>query len=296
MPQRRRIQFSSPSDVIADLERLRAGPYQRLGTWSLEQVAWHCMQAIPSPLIDVPPAPPTDDQKKFQGLLQGFIDAPEVPAGFPAAVQIVPPANPDPSTVDELIKRLESLDTFNGMYVPFGPAGIAPFNLVRQFAIAHCRHHLSFLIPQAQRRTGVRYQNFDEVIADVKRLRAGCTQAGKWSLAQVCWHLNVATNRVMANPVQDETPEQLARKPLFAQVLSSGSLPSGIEGPAPIMPPADAPESSIDDFLATLEKLKTHTFGPGHHRLFGNLTGDELRQSILIHSAHHLSHLCPASS
>ncbi len=77
-------------------------------------------------------------------------------------------------------------------------------------------------------------------------------------------------------------------------MLSSGRLPSGIEAPKPVLPPATAGEADIDAFLATVVKLDGELL-PVEHRLFGGVTGDEIRKLQLIHCAHHFGHFRPTT-
>jgi hypothetical protein len=145
----------------------------------------------------------------------------------------------------------------------------------------------------ATRRT-LNYATVDDVIADVRRLRRGYAKAGRWSLAQACWHLNATTGFIMRpGPHPEPTPEQVAGRARLQAILDGGQLPSGIQAPETVTPPADAPESAADDFVATLERVKTFPGPFAPHRLFGRLSDDEARRLILLHAAHHLSHLVP---
>ncbi len=152
-------------------------------------------------------------------------------------------------------------------------------------------------IPQAARRDSLRYSSIDEVIADIKLLRKGYAQTGQWSLPQICWHLDVTTQRRMApGPYAPETPEQSARRPMMAQIIASGKLPPGLVAPPDLTPAPDLGEPAIDALLQTLDRLKSFKGPYAPHRLFGNLNEVESQQQILIHSAHHLSHLVPTGN
>lgn len=147
------------------------------------------------------------------------------------------------------------------------------------------------------RRQSLRYASIDDIIADIIKLRKGYVQTGDWNLPQVCWHLDVTTQRRMApGPHAPVTPEQLARRPVFDQVVATGKLPPGLVAPPDLTPAKNLGESAIDALLQTLEKLKTFKGPYAPHRLFGQLTDAESQQQILIHSAHHLSHLVPTGN
>jgi Protein of unknown function (DUF1569) len=139
------------------------------------------------------------------------------------------------------------------------------------------------------------FQDVDAVIAEVKRLRGTkCEKAGNWSLEQVCFHLNVAMNNTMRPgphaPVE-VSPELKAR---LANLLATGQMPGGLKGPEIANPPENVPDGTIDQFLATLEKLKTFKGPYAPHRLFGEISTSEFSKLHLMHSAHHLGHIVPA--
>jgi hypothetical protein len=143
----------------------------------------------------------------------------------------------------------------------------------------------------------IRYANEDEAIADVERLRKGYTQIGGWSLPQMAWHLNLAVRaRMKPGPHPPDSPEQIARRPMAQHVLSmNGYLPDGITAPEPMQPPADAPDTSVDDLITALRELKGYTAEIAPHRLFGRLPDADARRLNLIHCAHHLSYLVPTT-
>jgi hypothetical protein len=144
----------------------------------------------------------------------------------------------------------------------------------------------------------IRFADEDAVIADVERLRRGYTKAGSWSLPQMAWHLNQAVQaRMKPGPHPDDTPEQVARQPLLQHVLAmNGYLPDGISAPEPLVPPADAPESSCDELVASLRQLKAYKGQIAPHRLFGHIPDKDARRLNLIHCAHHLSYLTPTTA
>jgi hypothetical protein len=143
-------------------------------------------------------------------------------------------------------------------------------------------------------RRKLRYDSAADVIGDIERLRAGaCDRCGNWTLAQACWHLNTAMSFQLQGHKTPDTPEQLAAKERVKQVLAIGMLPSGVKAPDRITPPADVPDSAVDDFIATLRKFESFKGPFSTHRLFGNLADDEMRRLNLIHAAHHLSHFVP---
>jgi len=142
----------------------------------------------------------------------------------------------------------------------------------------------------------LRFANVDEAIAEIQRLRKGCTRAGNWSLAQACWHLNTILRYLMKpGEFPPDTAEQQARRPIFERILATGEIPSGIQAPEHITPPADCDASAIDALIEALTASKSFAGPFAPHRLFGNLTHDEMTRHNLIHCARHLGHLIPTA-
>jgi hypothetical protein len=76
----------------------------------------------------------------------------------------------------------------------------------------------------------------------------------------------------------------------------NGYLPDGITAPDAMQPPADAPQSAIDDLIASLKQIKAYTGEIAPHRIFGHIPDAEARRLNLIHCAHHLSYLTPTTA
>jgi Protein of unknown function (DUF1569) len=144
-------------------------------------------------------------------------------------------------------------------------------------------------------RRSLRFDNYDEVMADVERLLEGHTTVGTWSLGQICRHLATVARRVVDLPASTPSdPSQWVGEERKRQVFETRLLPEGLPGPPEIMPPlglddreeAEGLRRAIAHFLAS----------PGPvipHRLFGPMTRAEWHQLQLIHLAHHLSFAVP---
>jgi len=143
-------------------------------------------------------------------------------------------------------------------------------------------------------RRPIKFNSMDDVIADVERLRrSDCARCGQWTLAQICSHLDMALTYAMSGTKTPNTPEQDAARPRLDNVLASGQLPAGIQGPPQLMPPPDVPDAAIDSFIATAKRFAAFPGPFGPHRRFGNIGDDVIRRLVLIHAAHHLSHFVP---
>jgi hypothetical protein len=141
----------------------------------------------------------------------------------------------------------------------------------------------------------VKFENVDAAIAEIEQLRHGCTPTGNWSLPQACWHLNQILTYFMTTPARTpmETPPGGPEK--LAAILSAGAIPSGIQSPERVLPPANCTDADVTAFITTLQKFKTFAGPFPPHRLFGAMTPEEGKKLNLIHIAHHLSKLIPAA-
>ena len=147
-------------------------------------------------------------------------------------------------------------------------------------------------------RRRLKFSNVDELAAEVRRLRPGYSQAGNWNLPQICWHLN-KTVRFSMQPGATSLPKSRVERAVQwltgRIVLTTGRVPTGISAPQRIVPPAEASEESIDEFLASLSELMAYSGEFGIHPRFGRLSRDQYMRVHFIHSAHHLGFLTPTN-
>jgi hypothetical protein len=137
--------------------------------------------------------------------------------------------------------------------------------------------------------------NVDEVAAEVRRLRKGYRKAGKWSLAQVCWHLNAVMVRTMApgpHAAVEAGPEVRAG---LAKILANGELPP-VQAPERVVPAEEVGEVEVEGFLETLERFREFRGPFAPHRLFGEMGFEDYVRLHMIHCAHHLGFLVPADA
>jgi hypothetical protein len=292
--QKRQLRFQTEDDAIAEIERLRASRYKKLGSWSLPMICWH---------LDMPLDPPTRtkptpaEEQRQRDFIDVILTKGKPPPKSEAPPDRVPSETAGDADVDHFIATLRTLKSYPHSHVAMGPFGPVLTEHVRALMLMHAAHHLGFLVPTSKpRRVGLQYKNEDEVIADIKRLRAGYERAGSWSLPQTCWHLEkTVLSRLRPGPFEDDTPEQTQRKAAIPQILAVGALPHGIVAPPDFVPPADAPESCVDAAIAALERLRDHKGEIAPHRFFGRLSDADARKLNLIHCAHHLSYLVPTN-
>ncbi len=292
----RKLDFQTEDQVVAEVERLRKG-YRKKGNWTMSQICWHIGLAIDKYLA--PPVPMdlqrTPDQEAIKVAFVDYIIAEKAPppSASKAPDAFVPPANLTIAEIDRYIALLMKMKTYPHPKVMMGPIGPVTIEEFRLCNIFHAAHHLAFLEPIIPtRRKALKYVSLDELIADIQSLRKGYTQAGNWNLNQMAWHLNAAMTYLMSpGPHPEPAPLSEEKQAVFNRVIETGEIPSGIEAPAAVVPPLDAGEQAIDQLLATIEKAKTFPGPFAPHRIFGKISDSQMRQMILIHSAHHLSYL-----
>ena len=146
-------------------------------------------------------------------------------------------------------------------------------------------------------RRALRYENLDEVMPDVDRLRIGHETVGNWSLAQICRHLSTVMRRVVDLPASTPSdPSQWAPEEQKRRVFETGMLPEGIPGPPETMPTKTLGEPEEAEGLRGAIAHYQASSGPViPHRVFGPLTKGEWDRLQLIHLAHHLSFAVPHS-
>jgi hypothetical protein len=142
----------------------------------------------------------------------------------------------------------------------------------------------------------------EAVIAEVERLRSGgYVRRGKWTLAQIAWHVGRPLLLMQAPPPADDvrrTPEQEAKKKGFVDhIISTGTPPPHVkDAPPGLVPAEDVSEAEIDRFVGALRQMKAYP----HARIvmgpIGPVAIDEYRKCNVFHAAHHLSFLEPRES
>lgn len=144
------LKFADEAAMLADLGALRRG-YERVGNWSLPQIAWHLTTALPRPLAAATEADVdalTDAQRDRQKRWNFYIAHRHPPAGFQAPSNLLPPADAGDAAVDSLESLLREFAAFKGEFV-VSAAGAMPIARARGFVLAHGAHHLAYLKPSA---------------------------------------------------------------------------------------------------------------------------------------------------
>ena len=149
MDEKRKLNFQSADEVIADVERLRGG-YRKLGNWSLPQMTYHLAVSLRDGLSPPEPMdlPRTPEQEAMKA---GFVDY--VMAGgamkpeWQATDEWVPPESCDERHIDEFISLLKTMRDYPHPRVMMGPLGPVTIEEYRGVDLAHAAHHLRYLVP-----------------------------------------------------------------------------------------------------------------------------------------------------
>jgi hypothetical protein len=152
---RRALEFRSFDEVRADVARLAAGPYTRLGKWDLATTCDHLTKAFAVGLDDLPIKLPW-----FIKLLAPLAGPPifrrtlrlrSMPTGVRAPAEFAPaencPCDDAVTRLDAVTRRAESFPGPMPRHPFFGPITVEQW---RELMLIHCAHHLSFLVPSQE--------------------------------------------------------------------------------------------------------------------------------------------------
>jgi len=141
------------------------------------------------------------------------------------------------------------------------------------------------------------FGGLDGVMPEVGRLMAGHETVGRWSLAQILYHLGTSirlTTRDDGPPVAP-SPRWDARRRRF---FEAGRFPEGVALPRPILdPPEGLDERAEADSLAGAIEAFGRSPGPSPaHPLLGPLSKDDWALFHTMHCAHHLAFALPTAA
>ncbi len=150
---------------------------------------------------------------------------------------------------------------------------------------------------KVQGRRKLRFMNFDELRADVDRLRSGPVKVlGNWSPGQIFRHLALAYNGsidgfTMTFPLHLRLVGRVFRKKLLTMQMPPGfKLPPN--GAAMLEPPSTATDEGATQLLAAIDRLQREP-KRAKHPMFGELSREEWDRVHLTHASLHLSFLIP---
>jgi hypothetical protein len=153
-------------------------------------------------------------------------------------------------------------------------------------------------LPNSSARRELRFQTFDQAIAEVDRLFAhGYERKGNWDLAQMCDHL-ATTFEGSVRGFGFGMPRVL--QAMFGQfglryVLKNQRTPFRARVPKQLEPASGLdPAVAIVRLKHSIGEFESYTGEVARHPFFGKMTREQWRGIHLFHCAHHLAFLHPS--
>lgn len=154
-------------------------------------------------------------------------------------------------------------------------------------------------------RRALEFRDWPAVLVDLDTLhRDGYQKVGRWDLSQACAHLAdwmAYTIDGFPKPPLPmrlllETIKRLAGPTMLRRALATRSMPSGAPTtPETVHAPGGDEDEAVNRLCATIARFQAHP-GPFHPSpIFGGLDRETWARLQLIHCAHHLSFLIPAT-
>jgi hypothetical protein len=150
--QRRALRFSTYGELLAEVDRLAAGPYRRAGKWSLTENCDHLRIFMECSMRGFGEARAPWILRLMAPVgLRVTLLTKKIPAGVraPAPFQPAAASADDPVRIEDFRKTVRLLEAFPG---PFHPSPLFGRLTPRQWHaihLIHAAHHLGFLVPSA---------------------------------------------------------------------------------------------------------------------------------------------------
>jgi len=156
MIQTRSIRLATLDDVAAEVERLHRSGYQKAGNWNLSQVCEHLSDWMTFPMGGFPKMPLAvklllGAMRTLRGkaMLKKFIEDQSMSSGQPTAPESIHPETGDAqASVERLLATIRRLEEHRGTIHPSPLFGALSRQELIALQMAHCNHHLNFLVPK----------------------------------------------------------------------------------------------------------------------------------------------------
>ncbi|MBN1846085.1 MAG: DUF1569 domain-containing protein [Sedimentisphaerales bacterium] len=145
---RRQLHLSSLDDIIAELDRLAGGGYEKAGQWDLAQVCDHLAYFVRGSLEGFADKVPWF-VRVFVGrrLLHKLLQGEPIPEGIAIPDKLVPPPGGDAAAAVQGLKDLLERLKVQPQLHPSPFFGTLTRDQWLKLHILHANHHLSFLTP-----------------------------------------------------------------------------------------------------------------------------------------------------
>ena len=140
------------------------------------------------------------------------------------------------------------------------------------------------------------FSALDQVMPEIDRLLQGHTTVGRWSLAQICNHLELAIRLPMDGvPVKSTWLVRRTVGPIFRRLsFRLAWIPEAVRVPEIYIPPPNLDQKHESDALgSTIERFCAFAGPLDEHPLLGRMTRPQWEQFHCLHCAHHLSFAIP---
>ncbi len=151
MPKLRKLRLATFDEAIAEIERLRSGPYERGGVWSLTQICDHLGNTIDAGLNATlqPLYPWVVRATVMRVVFETLLFTEYMPSGAPAPAEIQPTCGGeyDPALID---RCLQMLAIVRDRTEPIPPSPLVTgmtLDKWKKLQRIHLAHHLAFLKP-----------------------------------------------------------------------------------------------------------------------------------------------------
>jgi hypothetical protein len=149
MPDRRRLDFRTFSELRNELARLRNKPYDRAGNWSLGQNCRHINTTMTGSMDGFDVKVPAILRWIAPVALAVTLKRRRMPAGVKGPAEWMPATLPsDEAEVDALLQTIQRYEDFTGDLHPSPLFGKLPRAKWDQLHLIHASHHFGFIVPR----------------------------------------------------------------------------------------------------------------------------------------------------
>lgn len=152
--KKRRLDFRSGEDVLAEIERLRTGGYVATKNWNLSQICEHLTKTMEGEMTGLGFRFPWLFRKTAGPLLTLWVlrtrsmpSVPTLPSLQPAAAE----GMDDSKIIDDCVETVRKAEAFSGNLDDYPFVDGLTADRWRQIMWVHAAHHLGFLMPDQRR-------------------------------------------------------------------------------------------------------------------------------------------------
>jgi hypothetical protein len=146
----RQLDFTNFNDVLAEVDRLHRGGYDKLGQWDLAQICDHLTYFMEAGLDGAKFRVPWLIKILFgRFFLRRILKTRRMKAGIRTPQDPVPaPGGDEAAAVERLRRVIERTQQHTGEFVPSPFFGRLTRQQATDLSLIHCAHHLGYLRPK----------------------------------------------------------------------------------------------------------------------------------------------------